>query len=140
MLFIDSFDESLSRLSQSWAAKRFGATRKHGCKFASMCVLDCVWLTCACVCSRGRGGDRLPLYTIGAVQQLANKDGFCSVWQRFAVHYFPLCPARIPDLSSCSSCKDTLSGPDSSSHARTHAVRMPHTHLSSQSHICGEHM
>lgn len=65
------------------------------------------------------------------MQQLANKDEFCCVWQRFSVHYFPLCPARIPDLSSCLSCKDTLSGPDSSSyaHTQTHTVHIAYTHF-----------
>lgn len=60
------------------------------------------------------------------MQQLANKDEFCCAWQRFSVHYFPLYPACIPDLSSCLSCKDTLSGPDSSFHA--HTACMAHTH------------
>lgn len=76
-----------------------------------------------CVCLhlgyRGCGDGMLELSTHRAVQQLANKDEFCCVWQRFSVHYFPLCPARVPALSSCLSCKDTLSGPDSSSHAHT---------------------
>lgn len=86
---------------------------------------------------RGCGCGRLELSTHTDMQQLANKDEFCCVWQRFSVHYFPLCPARIPDLSSCLSCKDTLSGPDSSSHARTHThqhtpahtVRIANTHI-----------
>lgn len=81
-----------------------------------VCVRACV---CTCLGYRGRGGGKLELSTHRDVQQLANKDEFCCVWQRFSVHYFPLCPARIPDLSSCLSCKDTLSGPDSSSHAHT---------------------
>lgn len=75
----------------------------------------------------GRGCGMLKLSAHRAMQQLANKDEFCFVWQRFSVHYFPLCPARIPALSSCLSCKDTLSGPDSSSPA--HTVRMAHAHF-----------
>lgn len=75
----------------------------------------------------GRSCGMLKLSAHRAMQQLANKDEFCFVWQRFSVHYFPLCPARIPALSSCLSCKDTLSGPDSSSPA--HTVRMAHAHF-----------
>ena len=82
----------------------------------SPCTLFCV---CVCFGYRGCVGGMLELSTHRAMQHLANKDEFCCVWQQFSVHYFPLCPARIPDLSSCLSCKDTLSGPDSSSH--THA-------------------
>lgn len=78
-----------------------------------------LYLVYVCLGFRGRGGGMLELSTHRAMQQLANKDEFCCVWQRFSVHYFPLCPARIPALSSCLSCKDTLSGPDSSSHAHT---------------------
>lgn len=78
---------------------------------------------------RGRGCGMLKLSTHRAMQQLANKDEFCFVWQRFSVHYFPLCPVRIPALSSCLSCKDTLSGPDSSSPAHTHSVCMAHAHF-----------
>lgn len=64
-----------------------------------------------------------------AMQQLANKDEFSCVWQRLTVHYFLLCPVRIPDLSSCLTCKDTLPAPDSSSHGpRLHT----HTHKHSQ--------
>lgn len=75
------------------------------------------------------------------MQQLANKDEFCCVWQRFSVHYFPLCPARIPDLSSCLSCKDTLSGPDSSSHAHTHSMHGSYTlHLPSHPPLTVLHM
>ena len=82
---------------------------------------------------RGRGSGSLELSTHRAMQQLANKDEFCCVWQRFSVHYFPLCPARIPDLSSCLSCKDTLSGPDSSSHAHTYTHS---AHGSYTLHLC----
>lgn len=98
---------------------------------------------CVCVYLRygGRVGGRLELSTHRAMQQLANKDEFCFVWQRFSVHYFPLCPARIPDLSSCLSCKDTLSGPDSSSHAHTHSTHGSYTlHLRSHPPLTVLHM
>lgn len=93
--------------------------------------VHCVYV-CVCLGYRRCGCGRLKLSTHRDVQQLANKDEFCCVWQRFSVHYFPLCPARIPDLSSCLSCKDTLSGPDSSSHAHAHSTHSSHTlHLCS---------
>lgn len=85
------------------------------CSPATVCLCLCV-----CVGYQGCVSGMLELSTHSVVQQLANKDEFCCVWQRFSVHYFPLCPARVPDLSSCLSCKDTLSGPDSSSNTHTH--------------------
>lgn len=95
------------------------------------CIRTCsLLLYCVCVCvieGVAVSGWSCPQHT--DMQQLANKDEFCCVWQRFSVHYFPLCPARIPDLSSCLSCKDTLSGPDSSSHAHTQYAWLIHTSL-----------
>lgn len=113
-----------------------GSTRSRPIRFH-----PCTLCVCVCVCARGGkgwecpegcGSGRLELsthtHTHTDMQQLANKDEFCCVWQRFSRHYFPLCPVRIPDLSSCLSCKDTLSGSDSSSRARTH---LPNTHTRS---------
>lgn len=113
----------------------------------SSCSTTCTVLqypVCVCVCVLVL--QRVWLQqTHTDMQQLANKDEFCCAWQRFSVHYFPLYPACIPDLSSCLSCKDTLSGPDSSSHA--HTACMAHTHsgcVQAPSHwqfyICREHM
>lgn len=91
-------------------------------------VLPPPYLT-VCLGYKGRVSGELGLSTHRAMQQLANKDEFCCAWQRCFVHYFPLCPARIPDLSSCLSCKDTLSGPDSSSHAHAQYAWLIHTSL-----------
>lgn len=116
--------------------------------FISSCSRTCTVLQypvsgCVCVLVLQRGVAATNTHT--DMQQLANKDEFCCAWQRFSVHYFPLYPACIPDLSSCLSCKDTLSGPDSSSHA--HTVCMAHTHSGCahapshwQFYICSEHM
>lgn len=108
--------------------------------------LYCPPVPSLCVCLRVSVTEGVAATNTHAdMQQLANKDEFCCAWQQFSVHYFPLYPACIPDLSSCLSCKDTLSGPDSSSHA--HTTCMAHTHSSCvhapshwQFYICREHM